>query len=156
MARQTSVEDAPLRAYAGQINYSGPRNVHSAVAEAAVESGQPVKRGTDDDQCLPMEDGDTLDATNFRGFVVLSTSRPSEYADPIPATFTVPVMDLGHMYVLLTGPAAAGEAVLVGTTTATLGEIQGTAKAGLDTAPGCRFEESGIAGEYVTIRIVRS
>lgn len=156
MARQTSIEDAPARAIAGQVTGSGPRSTPSKVAEGPLESGQPVKRGTGDRQCLPMEDGDTLSAANFLGFVVASTSRPSEYSSPIPATHSVPVMETGYMFVLLTGPAAAGESVLVGTSTATLGQIQGTAAADLDAAPGCRFEESGVSGEYVKIKINRS
>jgi len=153
---QTSVEDAPPRGIVGQVVGSAPRSAITKVVEAAVIPGQPVKRGTSDDQCLPMEDADALDATNFLGFVIASTSRPSESSASIPATHSVSVLEQGRMFVLLTGPAAAGEAVLVGTTTATLGEIQGTAKTGLDAAVGARFEESGDDGDLVIIKVNRS
>jgi len=155
MARQTSVQDAPARAIAGQITGQGPKRTPSKTAEGEITVGQPLLRGTDDDQALPVVDGSTLDATTFLGFGVASTSRVYSSTGTVEINQSLPVMSLGEIYVLLTGPAAAGEAVLCGTATATLGQIQGTAGADLDAAPGARFEESGVSGDLVKISIVR-
>lgn len=153
---QTSISDDPARGYAGMRADSGRKDAVSRVAEGPVGAGQPLLRGSTSEQAAAIADGDTLDATTFLGFGMLSTTRPFDSTDPIPDEDTLSVMRQGRMLVLLTGDATEGQPVLCGTTEATLGNISSTAATGMVAAPGCRFEESGTAGDLVVIQIVRS
>lgn len=149
---QTSIADAPARAYAGQIAEPGaPRYTQSKVAEGAgILPGQPVLRGTSDEQAVAVTNGATINASTFAGFAMLETSRPEGgITDEDP----VPVVVMGVMYVLVTDAVSQGDLVYVGNATAQLGDIEGAAGTGLVPCPGCYFEEDGASGSLVRISI---
>lgn len=141
------------RAYAGQVGEAhAPRYIRSARAEGSgLLPGQPALRGTDPaKQARAVEDGDTIDASTVLGWVVLETSRPvGGIADLDGAS----VLVKGVLYVEVSAAVTAGDLVFVGSTTATLGDIEGEAGTGLVPAPGAYFEESGEAGNLVLISV---
>ena len=147
---QTSVSEAPARAYAGQIAEGGaPRYCQSKHAEGAIVAGQPVLRGTAQNQAIAIANGNTINASTFLGFAVLETSRPvGGIVDEAPLA----VMVQGVMFVQLTGTVAAGGLVHVGSATAQLGDI-GPSGTGMVPCPGCYFEEGGDADDIVPISI---
>lgn len=148
---QTSISDAPARAYAGQLSEGAPRYCRSYAAEGAIVAGQPVLFGTDPDtQVIAIADSDTLDATTFAGFAVLDTSRPpGGIADEDP----VSVIRHGVVYLEVTGTVVAGNPVFVGNATAQLGDIDDAAGTGLTEALGCRFLQSGTSGDCVAVYV---
>lgn len=150
---QSSIPLSPARAFAGQIAESGaPRYSRSFKAEGAgLSAGQPALRGTDAaKQCLAVTDSATVDASTLAGFVVLETSRQEGgIADKDPVT----CMREGVMYVLVSAAVSAGDDVYIGNTTATLGDIEGAAGAGLVQVPGARFAESAGLGELAAIEL---
>lgn len=150
---QTTINDNPGRAYAGQIGEAtAPRYCRSYAAEGAgILPGQPVVRGTAPaTQVQAVANGDTINASTFAGFAVLETSRPE---GGIADEDSVPVMAMGLMYVEVSGTVVAGNPVYVGNATAQLGDIDDATGTGLVICPGCYFEESGGSGDLVLISI---
>lgn len=149
---QTTINDNPGRAYAGQIGEAtAPRYCRSYAAEGVLVPGQPVLRGTDPaTQAIAVANGDTIDASTFAGFAVLETSRPE---GGIADEDSIPVMAMGLMYVEVSGTVVAGNPVFVGNATAQLGDIDDATGTGLVICPGCYFEESGESGDLVLISI---
>lgn len=147
---QTVVQSAPARAYAGQIAEGGaPRYCQSKHAEGAIVAGQPVLRGTGQNQARAIANGNTVNASTFLGFAVLETSRPvGGITDEDPLA----VMVMGVMFVELSGTVTAGGLVHVGNATAQLGDV-GPSGTGMVPCPGCYFEEGGDAGDIVPISI---
>lgn len=157
MAVQTTIDDAPARAYAGQIADQAPRYCMSRraedVATTPILAGQPVLFGTDPNtQALAVTDGDTIDHSTLAGFVVLDTARAFEDAPPKEGG-ELSVMRMGTMRLLVTDDVSAGDQVYVGNATAQLGDIEGATGTGLVAVPGAMFLEDAASGDFALAHI---
>jgi hypothetical protein len=159
MSFQTSVVD-PAIGYEGQIAQAfGPRDIRSGLAEAsatrAIVAGQPVMRGTADNQVRAVVNADTISAVTVAGFAVLDTTRPpgelGEGADSDGAP--VAVMREGYLYLRVTADVSKGNPVCIGNATAQLGQIAGATGTGIVAYPGARFETSALSGGLALARI---
>ena len=154
---QTVILENPPRALAGLIAEAGALRYARSyraedVATQAISAGQPVLKGTADDQAKAIQDLDTVDESTLLGFVLLETSRALEEAPPGEGD-DLSVLRFGVIYLQVSDAVSALDPVFVGNTTATLGDIEGAAGAGLVQAPGCRFLEDAGSGEFAAAMI---
>lgn len=151
---QTSIRQSRSGAYAGQIaEEMCPMHIRTGIVATGktVKPGQPTiitgKGPNGEDVVRPIENGDTITAANFGGFVRLDTFRENENGAGYGAGRTVSLMREGVMYLETSAAVTFGNPVFVGVATAQLEDIDDAAGTGLAQAPGCQFLESvGSAG----------
>ena len=158
MSVQTSVDQAPVRAYEGQIADGSPRYAVSAVAEGSVRPGQPMLRGTDEDrQALSIGDGVTVDATTQLGILIHDPAFPEDRitAGEYDDESQVSVLRFGVIYVLAESAVTAGNPVYVGNVLSplTLDHYEDATDTGMVALVGARWLQSGGAGELLKISI---
>lgn len=160
---QTSIRASRSGAFAGQLAEElAPHHRRTGVVAAGKTAtpGQPViitgQGPNGEDLVRDIEDGDTLTAANCGGFVKLDAFRENEGAAPgsgYGAGRTVTLIREGVLFVQATAAASNRNAVYVGNTTATLGQIAGAAGAGLVRYPSAAFLEAGGTDEPARIHI---
>ena len=151
---QTVILDAPPRGFAGQLNFQFPWAKVSRFAESAgIVAGQPVLRGTDDDQVLPLINGSTVSEATLCGWAMLDGTRAFNSEGAIQEFDGVTTVRKGVIYVLVDAAVTEGLPVYVGNATAQLGGIRGATATGYTLCPGARFIEDGASGAIVAMEI---
>lgn len=154
---QTSITARMSTGYAGQIAEAlAPKYAYSAICEAALSAGMPVKRGTAAEyQVEPFEVADVPTAGMFAGIVLLNTTKsPGAFAAGDPCS----VMRLGKVLMNFSEAVTAGEQVGLTLATGVLTGIpQGTAAGAITTGivvlPGLRIARTTTAAGVAAVEV---
>src|SRR5690554_1795533 len=157
---QTTLRDSRRGFYAGQIvTELMPAIIRagSVAANKKVTPGQPViitGQGPAAELVVrDLEDGDTLTAANFGGFVRLDTLRTNETGEGYEGGRSVSLVEMGVIGVKVTDDVNFRDPVYVGVATATLGQIQGAPASGFAKIPGARFYQAASANELAKVQV---
>lgn len=157
---QTTLRDSRRGFYAGQIvTELMPAIIRagSVAANKKVTPGQPViitGQGPAAELVVrDLENGDTLTAANFGGFVRLDTLRTNETGEGYEGGRSVSLVEMGVIGVKVTDDVNFRDPVYVGVATATLGQIQGAPGSGFAKVPGARFYQAASANELAKVQV---
>lgn len=128
--------------------------VDSLAAEAALNPGDAVIRGTADGQAKPVASAD--DISKVIGIAVHTHKAYDGVGAYYEKDYTFPVMTFGDVYVKVAGTVTAGGVVAMGVTNEGAGFYAHGATVGDGTATdvaGMTYLASGVAGDIVPVRI---
>lgn len=146
---QTSYATKPLAGVVGRRANMEEWNTITRLAEDdGIGFGQPVQRGTEDDQVAIFDDGNFLGITEAdQTLIDGAVGTDLEY----PEGYNVPVCERGVIWVMAGGTATAGGLVYWDSATGRYSDDDG------DTLiPGAEFDSSGGNGDLVKIRLRRA
>lgn len=123
--------------------------VDSFLAEASMNPGVAVVRGTNEQQVKPVTEA--TDIANVIGIAVHTHKDYSGEGDYYEENYCLPVMTFGDVYVQVAGTVTAGGqvAMAIGTDGA---EFVASGDSATDVT-GMTYLASGVAGEIVPVRI---
>ena len=146
-------QDMPL-AIPGMKADSTVDVVDSFAAEAALNPGNAVIRGTNGDQIKPVTAA--ADIANVIGIAVHTHKAYEGTGAYYEEGYNVPVMTFGDVYVQVAGTVTAGGVVAMGVTNDGAGFYAHGATVGEGTATdvaGMTYLAGGVAGDIVPVRI---
>lgn len=128
--------------------------VDSFAAEVALNPGDAVIRGTEDDQVKPVTAA--ADVAKVIGVAVHTHKAYDGTGAYYEEDYCLPVMTFGDVYVEVAGDVTAGGAVAIGFDDGVAGYYASGASVGEGTATdvaGLTYLKDGVAGDVVPVRI---
>lgn len=128
--------------------------IDSFAAEVALNPGDAVIRGTEDNQVKPVTTAD--DVANVIGIAIHTHKAYDGAGAYYEEDYCLPVMTFGDVYVEAAGDVTAGGKVAIGIDDGVVGYYDSGASVGEGTATdvdGLTYLKNGVAGDIVPLRV---